>query len=81
MPFLGISPPMSGKLVVAVTGASSGVGRAAARAFAARGADVALLARGEDGLSGAEEDVRRAGGRPLSNSVDVSDAEAVEEAA
>ncbi|HEV2087732.1 MAG TPA: SDR family NAD(P)-dependent oxidoreductase, partial [Cryptosporangiaceae bacterium] len=32
-----------------VTGASAGVGRATARLFAARGARVALLARGESG--------------------------------
>src|SRR4051812_31378697 len=43
--------PVKGKVVV-VTGASAGVGRAAVRAFAARGADVALIARGQDGLDG-----------------------------
>ncbi|WP_268221225.1 SDR family oxidoreductase [Streptomyces sp. EMB24] len=67
--------------VVVVTGASGGVGRATARAFAARGASVALLARGEDGLEGAARDVREAGGRALPLSVDVSDAEAVDAAA
>lgn len=36
--------------VVAVTGASAGVGRAVARAFAERGARLALLARGRAGL-------------------------------
>jgi short-subunit dehydrogenase len=72
---------MPGELVVAITGASSGVGRAAARAFAGRGASVALLARGEDGLRGAARDVERAGGRALIHCVDVSNADAVEEAA
>ncbi|WP_431990826.1 SDR family oxidoreductase [Streptomyces albogriseolus] len=67
--------------VVVVTGASGGVGRATARAFAARGASVALLARGEDGLEGAARDVREAGGRALPLPVDVSDAEAVDAAA
>jgi len=62
---------------VVVTGASGGVGRATARAFAAQGARVALLARGEDGLAGAAEDVRRAGGTPLELPVDVADADAV----
>jgi len=32
--------------VVVITGASAGVGRATARAFAQRGADLALIARG-----------------------------------
>jgi NAD(P)-dependent dehydrogenase (short-subunit alcohol dehydrogenase family) len=62
---------------VVVTGASGGVGRATARAFAAQGARVALLARGETGLEGAAEDVRRAGGTALPIPVDTSDADAV----
>ncbi len=67
--------------VVVVTGASAGVGRATARAFAARGASVALLARGTDGLEGAKEDVEALGGRALVLPVDVADAGAVERAA
>jgi NADP-dependent 3-hydroxy acid dehydrogenase YdfG len=39
--------------VVVVTGASGGIGRATAIAFGRRGAKVALLARGQDGLEGA----------------------------
>jgi short-subunit dehydrogenase len=64
-----------------VTGASGGIGRAVARKLAARGDAVALLARGEDGLEGAAEDVRRSGGIALPISVDVADAAAVDEAA
>ncbi|SEK55538.1 Short-chain dehydrogenase [Blastococcus sp. DSM 46786] len=67
--------------VVVVTGASGGIGRATAVAFARRGDAVALLARGETGLAAAAADVRTAGGTPLTISVDVSDAGAVEAAA
>jgi NAD(P)-dependent dehydrogenase (short-subunit alcohol dehydrogenase family) len=67
--------------VVVVTGASAGVGRAAARAFGARGDRVALLARGEEGLEGARRDVEAAGGRALALPTDVADPEAVEAAA
>ncbi len=67
--------------VVVVTGASGGIGRATARAFGARGARVALLARGITGLEAAADDVRRAGGRPLVVPVDTSEHEQVEAAA
>ena len=67
--------------VVVVTGASAGIGRATAVAFAARGAKVALLARGQAGLDGAAQEVREAGGQALTISVDVADPEAVQRAA
>src|SRR5215212_5691673 len=67
--------------VVVVTGASAGVGRAAAVSFAKRGAHVGLLARGRDGLEGARTEVESAGGKALVIPTDVSDANAVEEAA
>jgi NAD(P)-dependent dehydrogenase (short-subunit alcohol dehydrogenase family) len=67
--------------VVVITGASAGVGRAAARAFGARGDRVALIARGEAGLRAAAEEVRAAGGQALVLPCDVSDADAVEAAA
>ncbi len=63
--------------VVVVTGASAGVGRATAVAFARRGAKVALLARGEAGLAAAADDVRSAGGTPLTVPLDTSDVDAV----
>ncbi|MGN6302113.1 MAG: SDR family NAD(P)-dependent oxidoreductase [Angustibacter sp.] len=56
-----------------VTGASRGLGLAIADGLAAEGVDVALLARGEQGLAAAREQVARHGGRVLTRSVDVTD--------
>ena len=67
--------------VVVVTGASAGVGRATARAFAEQGASVGLLARGDEGLEGARRDVENAGGEALAIPTDVTDADAVAAAA
>lgn len=67
--------------VVVITGASAGVGRATVREFAKRGARIALLARGLDGLTAAAREVELAGGKALIVPVDTADAEAVELAA
>ena len=67
--------------VVVVTGASSGVGRATVRELARRGASVALLARGTEGLEGARTDVEARGRPALAIATDVADAAAVDEAA
>jgi NAD(P)-dependent dehydrogenase (short-subunit alcohol dehydrogenase family) len=72
---------MKSPRVVVVTGASAGVGRAAAKAFAARGDRIGLLARGEEGLAAAAREVREAGGEALCIRTDVADFEAVEAAA
>ena len=64
--------------VVVVTGASGGIGRATATAFAARGAKVALVARGQAGLDAAAADVRAAGGEALVLPADVADPAALE---
>jgi NAD(P)-dependent dehydrogenase (short-subunit alcohol dehydrogenase family) len=72
---------MSSAPTVVVTGASAGIGRATAVAFAARGARVALLARGQAGLDAAAADVRKAGGTPLAIPTDVADTDQVERAA
>jgi short-subunit dehydrogenase len=67
--------------VVVVTGASAGVGRAVAHAFAKRGAQVGLLARGRRGLEAARREVEALGGRALALPTDVADHEQVESAA
>ncbi len=67
--------------IVVITGASAGVGRATARAFAKRGAKLALLARGRMGLEQAKLEVERLGGEALIISCDVADAAAVDAAA
>jgi len=67
--------------VVVVTGASAGVGRSTARLFAKKGADVALMARGIDGLEAAKREIEAFGRRALVLPIDISDAEAVENAA
>ena len=67
--------------VVVVTGASAGLGRSIAREFSKYGAKVALLARGEDGLEGARQEVEALGGEALAIATDVGDAQQVEQAA
>src|SRR5215207_1716806 len=71
----------SRRRVVVVTGASSGVGRAAARRFAADGADVALIARGREGLEAARAECEELGASAVVCAADVADAAAVDAAA
>lgn len=70
-----------GKKVVVITGASAGVGRATVREFAKQGADIALIARGIEGLLAAKKEVEEAGAKALVFPIDVSNPEAVEKAA
>jgi len=67
--------------VVVITGASAGVGRATARAFAARGARIGLIARNAEALEAARQEVESRGGQAVVAIADVADAEAVERAA
>ena len=67
--------------VVVITGASAGVGRATAQAFAREGARIALIARGNAGLEGAHRDVRSLGGESIMIPLDVADAAGIESAA
>ncbi len=67
--------------VVVITGASAGVGRATARAFAERGAHIGLLARGPDGLEGVRKEIEAAGGQALVLPTDVAHADQIEAAA
>jgi NAD(P)-dependent dehydrogenase (short-subunit alcohol dehydrogenase family) len=64
--------------VAIVTGASRGIGAAAACAFARAGAAVALAARDEDALASVSERISVAGGRALAVPTDVGDAASVE---
>ncbi|WP_461174717.1 SDR family oxidoreductase [Arthrobacter sp. Z1-9] len=64
--------------VVVITGASSGIGRATALAFAKRGAFVVLAARRSAALEEVARECTEAGGTALAVPTDVSDAEAVQ---
>ncbi len=63
---------MKGKTVI-ITGASSGIGRALAYEFAARGSNVVLGARNVDRLMEIAEEIRQQGGEVAFTRVDVTD--------
>lgn len=72
----GARPPLNQSVVV-VTGASGGIGRAAAEAFAARGATVVLAARRETALQEVRTRCIERGGNALVVPTDVSEANQV----
>ncbi|MFF3373535.1 SDR family oxidoreductase [Streptomyces sp. NPDC002680] len=68
---------LDGKVVV-ITGASSGIGAASAKALAARGAKIVAAARDQDGLDKLVADIHKAGGTVTARVTDVTDADAVQ---
>jgi NAD(P)-dependent dehydrogenase (short-subunit alcohol dehydrogenase family) len=70
-----------GREVVAITGASAGIGRAVALEFARHGAAVGLIARGQAGLEAAAREVEQLGGTASIHVADVAEYEQVDRAA
>ncbi|HVR78574.1 MAG TPA: SDR family oxidoreductase [Acidimicrobiia bacterium] len=70
---------MGDRLVTVVTGASQGIGREIALAFAARGDVVALAARNVDGLNSTASVVAEAGGVPLVVETDVTSSDSIQQ--
>ncbi|MEG0876290.1 MAG: SDR family oxidoreductase [Oscillospiraceae bacterium] len=70
---------LTGKIAV-VTGASSGLGAAAALAYAEAGADVALLARRLEKLEAVKAEIEKTGRRVLAVKCDVTDEQSVKNA-
>ncbi len=71
---------LTGKVAV-VTGAGRGLGRAAAKALAEAGADIALLARSAEQLGELAREIEALGRKALALPTDITDEKGVEEAA
>src|SRR2546421_3543571 len=72
-----MSNNIEGKIVV-ITGASSGLGEAAARLLSAQGASVVLGARRADRLESLAGELNRNGGKAVAVATDVTQREQVE---
>ncbi len=72
-----MTQPLSGRVAL-VTGASRGIGRAAALAFAKAGAHVVALARTSGALEELDDEIRAEGGSATLVPLDLGDAPAVE---
>ena len=75
---VGSMPDLLKNKVVIVTGASRGIGAAAATAFTAAGATVVLAARNQEATERLADDIRRHGGSSLPVPTDVGDPASVE---
>lgn len=71
------SSPLTGRRVL-VTGASSGIGEATARAVAARGATVLLVARRAEELERVRAEIEDGGGRATAYTCDLTDLSAID---
>ncbi|MGW6445760.1 SDR family NAD(P)-dependent oxidoreductase [Lentzea sp. NPDC055074] len=73
------NPLLAGKVVL-ITGASRGIGEAAARLFAQEGASVVLAARGADALTRIVTEIRAEGGTADAITLDLADRNGIREA-
>ena len=73
---MAVNVSFAGKKAV-VTGGSRGIGRSIALAFAGNGANLAICARGGDGLRSAEVELREHGGTVFAMACDVGDGPAL----
>ena len=72
-----MAQPLENKIAL-ITGASRGIGRAAAKALAAAGAHVILVARTVGGLEEADDEIRKAGGNATLVPLDLKDFDALD---
>lgn len=78
---MNVSLSDTGPRIVVITGGSSGIGRCTAALFARRGWHVGLIARGAEGLAASRLDIELAGARAATAQADVTDTDALVEAA